>query len=267
MAEIRDLLEREAASVVETDAWLEETLLKVERRRRRRRAVSTVFALLIAAGGLAIAVRAFTPQEVRPATEAPNYEMEARVTDPDEQVPDAAGARGEDFVWIEVEVRWDPAKWPGVHRCTWEVVDEAGNVVSTRTMFFLPHVPPGEGHESLYMKMLDLAGEPATARAACEAQRLDTPGISDLQAPPETPSWEETLAALDARLEAWAERFHIGQMSPDQLAGNMWALRSATLPGQGNEHHLEIRELMMRLHALCVLLPPDHEFRGGEFCD
>jgi len=273
MSEIRDLLEREAVSVAEDDSWLQGTLRKVERRRHRRRVLTSALALLMAASGLAVAVRAFTPQRVRPASDGPpNYEMEARVSLPDEQSSDAAGPGGRDSVWIEVEVRWDPARWPGVHRCTWEVLDEAGNVVSTRTGLFVAHRPE-RGHQSSRTKMLDLKGKPASARAGCEPPRLDTPGIADLGpmptgegSPPEA-EWRAILAELEARVEAWAERFHIKQMSPDQLAGNMWALKSALLPGHGSEHHLEIRELGMRLGTLCRLLPQNHEFRGGEFCD
>lgn len=270
MADIRAMLEREVHSVQPSERWMTHTLRKVGRRQRARRILTAWVSLAVALAGFLVALRAFTGAAPnRPASQAdPNYQLSARMLEPGAPVPDAAGLRGEDLVWIGVDVRWNPAENPGVHQCTWEVLDKDGSVVSSRTQLFLPRVPISRGEASFVSKMLDLTGEPVRARAGCGVERLDTPGISELQPPPETSDWDATLAELDARLESWAERFRIREMSPEYLAGNMWALRHAMIAlALGERDHLQLRELSMRLRALCVLLPSAHEFRGGEFCD
>jgi hypothetical protein len=269
MPEISDLLEHEARSVDPSDLWVNGTLEKVRRRRRVRQVVTTVLALTLATAGFLVAVRTFTgTTPSQPASNgAPNYQMSARMLQPGEPVPDAAGVQGENFIWISVDVTWDPENPPGVHRCTWKMLDANGTTVSRRTQYYLPRLL-ARGRESYYLKMLDLTGEPAGVSAECEPERLDRPGITDLQPPPETSEWDATLAEFDARVEAWADGFGIQEMSTDQLAGNLWAVRNAIiLAPEGNGDWLQVRELSMRLHALCVLLPPEHEFRGGEFCD
>jgi DNA-binding beta-propeller fold protein YncE len=206
--------------------------------------------------------------EVAPGPSASNaVAMSARLLEPGTEVG-AEPVRGSNYVWIGVDVRWDAANPPGVHRCTWKVLDDSGATVAVRTNLFLPHVPMSRGEESYHLKMLDLTGEPASVSAGCDPERLDTPGITALEPPPEPSDWDATLAQLDARVERWADRFGIQELSTDRLAGNMWALRNAiVLTPEGDGEWLQFRELSMRLHALCVLLPADHEFRGGEFCD
>jgi hypothetical protein len=268
MTEIHDLLDRETHRVEPSSDWMKRTLAKVTRRRRRRAVATAGVALALAAGGLLVAVRAFSAPQ-RPADTPPaNYEMIARLATEDDPI-EGTSIRGSDFVWIHVDVRWQPERYPGVHRCTWQVLDEDGIVLSERKMLYAPYTPDtSSGAESFHLKMLDLTGEPVAATASCAGERLDVPGVADLDPFPETKNYEATIEELARRLEAWAERFGIREMAPEHLAGNMWAIRKALRETAiGSQEWVAIRELMMRSHALCVLLPPEHEFRGGEFCD
>jgi hypothetical protein len=55
-------------------------------------------------------------------------------------------------------------------------------------------------------------------------------------------------------------------MTASELAANMWAINARMT--QGHEEDFTLTwQLADRRQYLCVRLPPDHEFRGGEFCD
>jgi hypothetical protein len=56
-------------------------------------------------------------------------------------------------------------------------------------------------------------------------------------------------------------------MPSEKLAGNMWALWSTMTLRGAEDDWRAWGELTARLDRLCVLLPAEHEFRGGEFCD
>lgn len=194
----------------------------------------------------------------RETTEPPeaNYEMEATLVGRDDERPRA--------VWVRVDVSWDEARFPGVHYCSFRAFDEKGNVIGEVRELYRPRVDASKGHEVYHRLVSLIQSDVASADADCEPLRLDTPGIAIFAPPPETNDWEAALGELEQRVDAWAEEFRIEQMSADQLAGNMWALWGRPV---SEEDSLLIRERMARIHRLCVLLPPGHEFRGGEFCD
>jgi hypothetical protein len=50
------------------------------------------------------------------------------------------------------------------------------------------------------------------------------------------------------------------------IQANMDAIRFAMRKLRGNDW-LETRELLARRTRLCLLLPSEHPYRGGEFCD
>jgi hypothetical protein len=269
MRDIHELLVAEVDDVdPPTFPGLQQTFVKVRQRARLRRALTSTIALLVATAGILLAVRAFGGRPTDPAAEGqPNYEISARLVAPGEPI-EGGQIRGEDFVWIRSEVHWDPTHEPGVHRCTWQVLDAQGNLVAERTKLYLPYDTSTPGYEASTMKMFPLTGEPADARGHCEPQRLDTPGIADLEPPPDMDDWDATVQELQRRVDEWAQRFQIHDMSADQLAGNMWAIHGAAREvALGNQEPSRLVELIMRRGTLCVLLPPEHEFRGGEFCD
>ena len=269
MREFHELLLAEVDDVdPPTYPGLQQTLVKVTRRARFRRTLTSTIALLVASAGVLLAVRAFFGHSADPAAEGqPNYEISARLVAPGEPI-EGGQIRGEDFVWIRSEARWDPAHEPGVHRCTWQVLDAEGDVAADRTMLYLPYDMTTPGYDAFTMKMFPLTGEPVDARGHCEPQRLDSPGIADLEPPPDIDDWEATVQELKRRVDEWARRFQIHDMTTDQLAGNMWAIHSAASKASlGNQEPSRLVELIMRRGTLCVLLPPEHEFRGGEFCD
>jgi hypothetical protein len=74
------------------------------------------------------------------------------------------------------------------------------------------------------------------------------------------------MAERAARLDAWAARWSVDSMSTSQLAANMWAVWEVMTEGE-DEDLTVTWQLTDRRHYLCVRLPPEHEFRGGEFCD
>jgi hypothetical protein len=261
MPEIRDLLDGEVRGLRTSDDALARSLRKAHRHAARQRLLASVLALAISAAGISLAARTFLgDRTTTPSSQAPNYEMEATLVGPDDERPNAAV--------IRVQASWDPSRFPGVRYCSFEALDSEGVTVGEVRDLYAPHVATSRGQERFGRLVFPVSGEAASTDASCEPERLDAPGITELTKPPKTNSWKETLRQLERRTDAWAEDFQIRQMSVDELAGNMWALWLAivTLP-DSEDDWVRTRELGDRLGRLCVLLPPGHEFRGGEFCD
>lgn len=75
--------------------------------------------------------------------------------------------------------------------------------------------------------------------------------------------WQE----LHRKADEWATSIGADQMSPEVLARNMDRLNRAILSLlESTQRWLAVHELALRRDELCVRLPADHLYRGGEFC-
>jgi hypothetical protein len=272
MSDLRELIVREASRIEPSTEGLEGTLRKVRRRERARRRITAGIALAVAVTGTLVAVRAFSRAPLEPGTAAgSNYEIEARLATPD----DVSGqpARGPDFQWVHGEVRWDPDRYPGVRRCTWQVLDEANAVIGERVEVYAPLHGDETGRAETNAKVHPIDGEPKSARGFCDQERLDVPGITGVDPiPTSVRGWGRILDLLDDRLARWSETYAIDRMTVDELAGNLWALwRDLRDPPRGvptgERDFLVLRERGQRMGALCTRLPLGHEYRNEEFCD
>jgi hypothetical protein len=163
---------------------------------------------------------------------------------------------------VSFTVSWSGQEYPGVHLCTYRAMAADGTLVGE--FVHLAAWQPGRWHR-------EIPGDPGAAargEVSCEPERLDDPGIADVRSIPRSDgtSLDEITAAREDRLEDWAARWAVDSMTESQLAGNLWAIWTAMT--QSHDSDLTISwQLEDRRHYLCVRLPPEHEFRGGEFCD
>jgi hypothetical protein len=75
--------------------------------------------------------------------------------------------------------------------------------------------------------------------------------------------WQE----LHRRADEWATSVGVDHMSAQALARNMDSLnRAILLLPESTQRWLHVHELSLRRDELCVRLPADHPYRGGEFC-
>jgi hypothetical protein len=271
MSDLKELLGRQADLLQPSSGGLARTIERVRRRERRRRTVTGGVALGVGVLGTLVAFLAFSGSgndRGRPA--GANYEIDARLATPN----DISGqpARGADFQWIHAEIRWSPDRYPGVRRCTWQVVDETGTVIGDRTGVYAPSPADSEGQTVHNEKVFPIDGEPAAAKGVCGDDRLDVPGIAEVDPIPRSVGWDELDRTLNDRVDAWARRYEIDEMSTNELAANLWALwlefvRMET-EIEGDPLGLRgSRELVARRGTICGLLPLGHEFRNDEFCD
>ena len=177
--------------------------------------------------------------------------------------------QGQAGVMLWFRVSWSDGTYPGIHRCVFRVLDEDGNTVAER-------VEPrstwaettGENEVGMGLPVDETSGVPVRGEAVCAPERLDTPGIADLE--PLDPELAEGVQrqeigldvffrAIDRRTDIWAERFEIGSMTIEQLAANVAALRlgRGRLPGSTEDQALASWELDIRSIRLCELIPKD----------
>jgi hypothetical protein len=163
---------------------------------------------------------------------------------------------------VTFEVSWSGEDYPGVHLCTFRALAADGSIAGE--VAHLAAWQPGRWYR-------DVPGDPDAAvrgDISCAPERLDAPGIAEVTPIPrsEGTTLDEVMAERAARLDAWAARWSVDSMSTSQLAANMWAVWEVMTEGE-DEDLTVTWQLTDRRHYLCVRLPPEHEFRGGEFCD
>jgi hypothetical protein len=229
----------------------------------RRRLGVIVFSAAIALAAFAIVVVAFRETGPSPGSDRrPTYVFSDIEAGPSTAEP-------QDLA-VTFTVAWSGDVYPGVHRCGYRALAADGSVVGEQVG--LEAWQPGRWYH-------DVPGDPEVAVSGevwCEPERLDAPGVADGITPvlpgdvdPETVegTWEEVLQEMKVRLHEWASAYSVNSMSEDELAANMVALTRAINFRDDQQHFTVTRQLMDRLHYLCLLLPDGHEFRGGEYCD
>ena len=160
---------------------------------------------------------------------------------------------------VTFTVDWSTDEYPGVHMCRFLAYAEDGSIVGEFAQY--SEWNPGRWYR-------DLPGDPrdaATGEVRCEAERLDDPGIADVDPISQAGdvSLDEVMKERRQRLADWAAMFDVEGMSEQTLAANLWAVWRAVPEAEGPG---ETWQLTDRMHYLCVRLPEGHEFRGGEFC-
>jgi hypothetical protein len=198
--------------------------------------------------------------------EAPSESVEPQKEDPAtyifSDVVAGPSTAEPDELAVSFTVSWSGQEYPGVHLCTYRAMATDGTVIGE--FVHLAAWQPGRWHR-------EIPGDPGAAargEVSCEPERLDDPGIADVRSIPRSDgtSLDEITAKREDRLEDWAARWAVDSMTESQLAGNLWAIWTAMT--QSHDSDLTISwQLEDRRHYLCVRLPPEHEFRGGEFCD
>jgi hypothetical protein len=177
--------------------------------------------------------------------------------------------QGQAGVALWFRVSWSDGTYPGIHRCVFRVLDEDGKTVAERVEPLSTWTETIEENETGVGLPLDEPSRfPARGEAVCAPERLDTPGIADLE--PLDPELAEGVQhqeigldvffrAIDRRTDIWAERFEIGSMTIEQLAANVAALRlgRGRLPGSTEDQGLASWELDIRSIRLCELIPKD----------
>jgi heat shock protein HslJ len=83
--------------------------------------------------------------------------------------------------------------------------------------------------------------------------------------------WEAFTESSNDRIATWADQIGASAMSPTELSRAMdqltRTLRDVGEPEFDGDSWLILRELMGRRIFLCGLLPAEHPYRGGEYCD
>jgi len=166
-----------------------------------------------------------------------------------------------DHDWIRFEVSWSDETSPGVHRCVFRFIDEEGDVVSERVDWVL--WKPADNVAVDVPVVSD--DRPVFADASCDPERLDTPGIANIEeslVPRQGDDGriEDFSEELNRRIDDWSQRFSIGSMSQDELAANVAALRDA-FPGSRNYPNADFQELLGRITRLCSLVEPTFDVR------
>jgi hypothetical protein len=277
MSDIRTLLEQDIdrAVLIDEDEALASTRRRARRRDRRRRLVTGVVAVLVAAGGMVVVARAFLSQEPSmPAgtIETGGYRFSDIALEPDTQHEEPNWTR------VTYTLGWDPEVFPGVHRCLFSLYEAGGGLTGQHSVLFGHHlaveahyrevVPPREQGRALRYE----GDRPVRVGLTCGDQRFDAPGIA---VPPEpwpdeffpAESVKVLFAEVDRRVQRWAREFDVEAMTDEQRAANMLVLwASMSMISERTGPALEVREVFGRMMVLCQGLPPDHEFRGGEFC-
>jgi hypothetical protein len=158
---------------------------------------------------------------------------------------------------IRFEVSWSDETPPGVHRCVFRLIDEKGAVVGVRVDWVLWEPSPNVAVD------LPAVGDarPVSADARCDPERLDTPGIANIEESivpivDEEGRIEDFSEELNRRIDAWSQRFSIGSMSQDELAANVTALRDAFGSVPTDEPNADLDELIGRISRLCALVEP-----------
>ena len=155
-------------------------------------------------------------------------------------------------------VGWTTDQYPGVHVCRFIALAEDGSIVGEFTEY--SDWEPGRYYR-------DVPGDPnaaATGEVHCQADRLDTPGITDVTPIPHdarTPI-EEIGVERRERLSAWALRFDVDEMSDSTLAANVRAVWAVV--GDAEET-TEVWQLTDRMGYLCRHVSSDQEMLR-DFC-
>jgi hypothetical protein len=79
-------------------------------------------------------------------------------------------SRDDSVAVIQYDLGWAEDEFPGIYNCTWEVLDANGSVVGEYTT----PVVVLEKLSTDLTKEIPITGAPASARATCETERLDT---------------------------------------------------------------------------------------------
>lgn len=217
---------------------------------------STALLLGIATIGLAIVGFAWLSSAFRTGPRPPASPAEPNYVFSNVR-PDAAHTDPEGNILIRFEVSWSEGSHPGVHRCVFRALGADGGIVSER-------IDPWTTFDRSANAAIDAPApsSPAiTAQAACDPERLDTPGVARLvpldpaEAGADLDSW---LQVLERRVDEWADRFDVGSMSAEELSANIAALRDPSAYrrfGSADEEDWASTELRMRAERLCLLLP------------
>jgi hypothetical protein len=227
-----------------------------------RRLVVTA-SLAMAVVGLAIAgfvwlSSAFRATPAPPAEPAdPNYVLTHVRLDPSHVEP-------EGNILIRLEVSWSNGTYPGIHRCVFRASGTDGRVVSERVERWMAL----EETDNLAIEVPQPSSSAVAADAWCDPERLDAPGIADLE-PLDPASVAGEPDAFDAEVERrtdeWAALFSIDSMTTEELAANMAAMGYGRVHGRfsGDEQMWAWLELRSRWARLCSLLPDGHELRNS----
>lgn len=79
--------------------------------------------------------------------------------------------------------------------------------------------------------------------------------------------WVRVNSEVDTRLEMWADAVGIGSMSEQEIVRGMDIITGEMTARPDGYDLYWLRELEFRRGTLCESLPPDHAYRGGEFCE
>jgi hypothetical protein len=169
-----------------------------------------------------------------------------------------ADAEPEDLA-ITFTVGWSGGEYPGVHECRFVAYGTDGSIVGEFTSY--NEWDPGRWYR-------DVPGDPQEAvsgEVQCAAERLDTPGITDVEEVIQRTSIDEVMEERRRRLATWVDEFKVDEMTTETLAANLWAVWRS-IPGAEMTKVWQLTDRMEYIRKLlCPWLPEDHVY-SKDFC-
>jgi len=107
----------------------------------------------------------------------------------------------------------------------------------------------------------------AAPKAPQEPSRAEMTQVAVISEELKDAGWSEVLETIDGRVAQWQSDVGAASMNTQELADGLDVIISAVNHRESTENDwLVTRELFSRLEALCVRLPAEHPYRGGEYC-
>jgi hypothetical protein len=107
----------------------------------------------------------------------------------------------------------------------------------------------------------------SASKSAQEPSRAEMTQVAVISEQVKEAGWNEVLETIDGRVVQWQSDVGVASMETQELADVIDVIISAINQRESAEDEwLVTRELFARVEALCVRLPADHPYRGGEYC-
>jgi hypothetical protein len=230
---------------------------------RDGRVAAIILATVVAVAGIGFAIAGLQPIRGAVVRSPADQGLERPSTYVFSDIVAGPSRAEPDDLAVTFTVSWSTDAYPGVHICRFVVYRADGSILGEVVRY--SDWRPGRWYH-------DVPGDPrdaASGEVTCDAERLDVPGIGDVEP---IPLGDGTTSAdlskeRERRLSEWAEAFDVDEMPVQSLAGNLWAVRSVMSQKAIVFDFTEMSQLSDRMRYLCVRLPEGHQFRGGEFCD